>query len=138
MAALRLAVPQGRAGMSCGSFPTAVDSVAEWLDALNLARYKPALEASGIQVSQLRELDDAMLQAAGVSLGGHRKRMLLAAKELTSPPPTTASSSSTIVMRPVPNGTVVIINRVKCSVSAILRGVAGGASSSAGSHGGGV
>jgi len=78
--------------MSC-TFPSATASVPEWLDALNLARYKSNFEAAQIEVSQLPALTDEMLQAAGVSLGGHRKRMLLAAKELGGPPPAPSGAS---------------------------------------------
>lgn len=69
------------------AFPTSADSVNEWLDAINMARYKPAFEKAGItQVAQLCYLTDDQVQAAGVSLVGHRKRLLQAIKELVPPP----------------------------------------------------
>jgi len=79
--------------MSC-TFPSTTTSVPEWLDAINLARYKPNFEAAQIPVSQLPALTDETLQAAGVTLGGHRKRMLLAAKELSGPPAAPSEASS--------------------------------------------
>lgn len=67
--------------MAC-SFPSSAETVDGWLDALNLARYKPTFAAAGVQVSQLPALTDDSLQAAGVAMIGHRKRMLQASKEL--------------------------------------------------------
>jgi len=65
------------------SFPSSAHSVDGWLDAINMPRYKPTLAAAGIStVDKLHDLTDEQLQAAGVSLLGHRKRMLQAAKEL--------------------------------------------------------
>jgi hypothetical protein len=67
--------------------------VDEWLDALNLSKYKPALAAAGVQVAHLPTISDQTLQAAGVALVGHRKRMLQAAKALVvaaPPAPPTA------------------------------------------------
>jgi len=72
--------------MAC-VFPTSTSSVGEWLDALNLGRYKDPLLAAGLQPEQLHTLTDQQLQAAGVSMVGHRKRMLQASKALDAPPP---------------------------------------------------
>ena len=73
--------------MAC-TFPTSTNSPAEWLDAINLGRYKPNFENAGLtQVSQLLALTDEVLQAAGVNLIGHRKRMLQGARELAPPMP---------------------------------------------------
>jgi hypothetical protein len=69
--------------MAC-SFPTSASSVGEWLDALNLARYKTALEGSGLDISQLPHITEEKLTAAGVTIVGHRKRMLQAAKVLST------------------------------------------------------
>ena len=91
--------------MAC-IFPTSAESVDGWLDALNLARYKPNFASAGVQVSQLSALTDESLQAAGVAMVGHRKRMLQASKELAvnapvdpeampaPPPPAAAAGSS--------------------------------------------
>ena len=69
------------------AFPTSAETVGGWLDAINMARYKPSFEKAGIvQVGQLCCLTDEQVQAAGVSLVGHRKRLLQAAKEITPPP----------------------------------------------------
>jgi len=69
-------------------FPTSIGSVPAWLDAINLSRYKPNFEqAALLEVSQLHDLSDERLQAAGVQLVGHRKRMLQAAKQLLPPAP---------------------------------------------------
>ena len=69
-------------------FPTSIDSVPAWLDAINLSRYKPNFEqAAVVEVKQLLILTEEALQAAGVQLPGHRKRMLQAAKELLPPAP---------------------------------------------------
>jgi len=78
--------------MAC-TFPSSANSVDEWLDALNLSKYKPALAAAGVQVAHLPTISDQTLQAAGVALVGHRKRMLQAAKALVvaaPPAPPTA------------------------------------------------
>jgi len=69
-------------------FPTSIASVPAWLDAINLGRYKPNFEQATLtEVTQLHDLSDERLQAAGVQLVGHRKRMLQAAKELQPPAP---------------------------------------------------
>ena len=70
--------------MAC-VFPTTAQSVDEWLDALNLARYKPVLASAGLHVAALPSLTDEALSAAGVAVVGHRRRMLQAAKELMPP-----------------------------------------------------
>ena len=68
------------------AFPSSAESVDSWLDAINMARYKPVFEKAGItQVAQLCCLTDEQVQAAGVALVGHRKRLLQAMKELTPP-----------------------------------------------------
>ena len=67
--------------MAC-TYPSTASSVDDWLDAINMGRYKTALSSAGIQVDALRELSDEKLQAAGVSMVGHRKRLLQAAKQL--------------------------------------------------------
>ena len=72
--------------MAC-TFPTTTPSVNDWLDALNLGRYKPQFAAASLtDVAQLHSLADEALQAAGVTLIGHRKRMLQAVKHLQPPP----------------------------------------------------
>ena len=79
--------------MAC-TFPSCANTVDEWLNALNLARYAPQLAAAGLQVSQLPTITDEQLSAAGVAILGHRKRMLQASKELVvaapAPPPAPA------------------------------------------------
>ena len=67
--------------MAC-TFPSSANTVDEWLNALNLARYAPQLAAAGLQVSQLPTITDEQLSAFGVAILGHRKRMLQASKEL--------------------------------------------------------
>ena len=78
--------------MAC-TFPSSANTVDEWLNALNLARYAPQLAAAGLQVSQLPAITGEQLSAAGVG-EGHRKRMLQASKELVvaapAPPPAPA------------------------------------------------
>ena len=72
--------------MAC-TFPTTTPSVNDWLDALNLGRYKAQFAAANLtDVAQLHSLADEALQAAGVTLIGHRKRMLQAVKHLHPPP----------------------------------------------------
>lgn len=69
--------------MAC-TFPTTTESPSAWLDAINLAKYKPHFEKAGLtEVPQLFALTDEQLSAAGIGMVGHRKRLLLAAKELT-------------------------------------------------------
>lgn len=64
------------------AFPTHAESVDGWLDAINMGRYKPLFEKSGItHIAQLN-LSEEQLQAAGVTLTGHRKRLVQAMKEL--------------------------------------------------------
>ena len=68
------------------AFPSSAESVDSWLEAINMARYKPVFEKAGItQMAQLCCLTDEQVQAAGVALVGHRKRLLQAMKELTPP-----------------------------------------------------
>ena len=75
-----------RSAMAC-TFPTTTPSVNDWLDALNLGRYKAQFAAANLtDVAQLHSLADEALQAAGVTLIGPRKRMLQAVKHLHPPP----------------------------------------------------
>ena len=82
--------------MAC-TFPTVATSVEEWLDAINMGRYKTAFSTAQINVDSLHALTEDRLQAAGVSMVGHRKRMLQASKELlpaSAPPPAAFHASA--------------------------------------------
>jgi len=58
--------------------PSTFESITTWLQALNMAKYVPAFEAAGVtSLAALRQVTDAMLKEAGVTLAGHRKRLLL-------------------------------------------------------------
>lgn len=53
-------------------------TIGEWLTGLKLERYEAAfVEAGYDDVSVIPALDDADLDAVGVTLPGHRKRILL-------------------------------------------------------------
>ena len=65
------------------SFPATANSVPEWLDAINMAKYKPNFESAGlVRVDQLQTLSDDILKDAGIAMVGHRKRIVQAGKEL--------------------------------------------------------
>lgn len=77
-------------------FPSSAESPSAWLDALNLGKYKPHFERAGIvEVTQIHSLTQESLQAAGISLVGHRTRMLQAAKALV-PLQTVAPTASEV------------------------------------------
>lgn len=64
-------------------FPSTASSVGEWLDAINMSRYRDHFtKASIVSVPQLLEVTEEQLKEAGVTLFGHRKRLLQASKEL--------------------------------------------------------
>lgn len=60
-------------------FPSTADSVAEWLEKINLSQHTPAFE--GVSVSELLKLSDSRLREL-VPLDGHRKRLVLAMRAL--------------------------------------------------------
>ena len=74
--------------MAC-TFPTSATSVEEWLDAINMGRYKTAFSTAQITLDSLHGLTEDRLQSAGVSMVGHRKRLIQATKALepAKPPP---------------------------------------------------
>lgn len=72
--------------MAC-SYPTTASSVGDWLKAINLSKYQPQLEDAGVSVATLPELTDEALQAAGVGIVGHRRRMVQASQTLAAPTP---------------------------------------------------
>ena len=51
-----------------GAYPTTADSLAEWLEAINLGKYLPNLEKAGVKPEELPELTEDTLQAAGVGI----------------------------------------------------------------------
>ena len=54
------------------------DEVSVWLESLKLSRYAPAFESAGYDdASLIPELDEKDLDAIGVELPGHRKRLLI-------------------------------------------------------------
>eukprot|EP00038_Savillea_parva_P013548 m.8540 g.8540 ORF g.8540 m.8540 type:complete len:1181 (+) comp2549_c0_seq2:251-3793(+) len=74
----------------------ATDEVAKWLQDANLEKYLPALTQHGIvTMADCRRIDEAMMDACGVDLIGHRKRLMKAVSTLKgdgadtteSPPP---------------------------------------------------
>jgi len=88
------------------AFPTNADSVGGWLDAINMSRYKQAFENAGItQVNQLFTLSDEQVQAAGVALVGHRKRLLQATKELVPAPQAMEAEAAFAHAPPMPKHT---------------------------------
>ena len=57
---------------------SAPEDVALWLEGLKLSRYAAAFEAAGYDdASMIPELDEKDLDAIGVELPGHRKRLLI-------------------------------------------------------------
>ena len=85
--------------MAC-TYPTSATSVGEWLDAINMGRYKTALENAGLQVTALHELSEEALQAAGVTMVGHRKRLIQASKALEQPRPAPPSIPASLAPDP--------------------------------------
>jgi hypothetical protein len=75
-----------------GAYPTTADSLAEWLEAINLGKYLPNLEKAGVKPEELPELTEDTLQAAGVGIVGHRRRMVTAAQTLMPPTPKDAAT----------------------------------------------
>ena len=54
--------------MAC-TFPMSTESPSAWLDAINLARYKPTLEKMGVtEVQHLYALTEESLQAGGIAM----------------------------------------------------------------------
>lgn len=124
--------------MSC-TFPTSAASIDEWLDALNMARYKAAFAKADVQVEKLHELSEEALVAAGVSMVGHRKRLLQAAKTLEQPkaPPPVAPEASAAVFGTRAGVAETEPMDVEMSPAPFIMGNKGGGGSGAGAGGSG-
>ena len=88
------------------AFKSRPDSVAEWLDALHLSRYKDAFDLwlrnatqGGAEVEMLpllAGLTNAQLMEMGVHTVGHRKRLLIAASYINASPSSVIADTAAI------------------------------------------
>ena len=88
------------------AFKSRPDSVAEWLDALHLSRYKDAFDLwlrnatqGGAEVEilpLLAGLTNAQLMEMGVQTVGHRKRLLIAASYINASPSSVIADTAAI------------------------------------------
>jgi len=68
---------------AANNFPKVANSMGEWLEAIQLAQYKPAMQ--GLDTEQLRQMSTTQLKEL-VPIEGHRRRLVLALGELEQAP----------------------------------------------------
>lgn len=75
--------------------PAMSETIAQWLDRLELGQYVDAFEENAIGLEHLPDLDHDILKEMGVRAAGHRMTILKAASDFDEPASSAAPQSST-------------------------------------------